>query len=142
MQSSYKEFAKKMFEAVGVKGGSSSPYVWWCLLALCTPEDLPSELLPGEGDEEKASKKVEPKGDVDGEENGEESASSEAAKFRLQDICTPSGCSIVICLLRFPPATIQPLSAGFKKFVKASRDCKIAVKKWKGKGAECETEVQ
>ncbi|OEH80565.1 nucleolar protein 9 [Cyclospora cayetanensis] len=139
LQSSYKEFARKMFEAVGVRGGSATPYVWWCLLGLCTPEDLPSELLPGDEKGEEVQPAESDKKENDSEEINKEATSEhervplEPSQLRLQDICTPSGCSIVTSLLKFPPATIQPLSAGFKKFIKSCRECKLAVRKWKSK---------
>ncbi|KAL8270844.1 hypothetical protein Esti_005215 [Eimeria stiedai] len=135
LQVSYKEFAKKMFEAVGVKGGSATRYAWWCLLTLCLPDDLPSELMAesGAGEEgDKAAKTLEHT-----QEEGEEGKEHDTwSLIRMQDVCTPSGCSIIISLLTFPPATIQPLNAGFKKFIKDCRRCKIAVKKWKGKGVK------
>lgn len=133
LQSSFKDFAKKMFAALGVTGGSSTPYVWWCLLTLCTPEDLPIELLGEEGEGTEGFEE---------EEDGQLISTENASKLRLQDICTPSGCSIIMSLLRFPPATVQPLNAGFKNFVRACRKCQLAVRKWKGKGIEPEVEVQ
>ncbi|KAL8440382.1 hypothetical protein Efla_000270 [Eimeria flavescens] len=141
LQASFKEFAKKMFEAVGVKGGSSTPYVWWCLLGLCTPEDLPGELLASlNGGNEDLGQQADCE-EEEKEETTEGSSSLQpACGIRLQDICTPSGCSIVTSLLSFPAATIQPLNAGFKKFIKVCRNCKIAVKKWKGKGEKPDIE--
>lgn len=127
-----------MFEAVGAKGGSSTPYVWWCLLALCAPEELPGELVADKADGDGAREPEE-----DPQEEQQQATNAETSGLRLQDVCSPSGCSILLCLLSFPPATVQPLNAGFKKFVKTARDCKIAVRKWKKeKGAEPDIEIQ
>ncbi|KAL8448697.1 hypothetical protein Emed_003606 [Eimeria media] len=144
LQNCFKEFAKKMFEAVGVKGGSATRYAWWSLLTLCLPEDLPSELMPESGDNnDEGVEAVDTLENTQKEEEEEEEGKEHeniSSLLRMQDICTPSGCSIIISLLTFPSATIQPLNAGFKKFIKDCRECKIAVKKWKAKGVKPDIE--
>ncbi|KAL8438663.1 hypothetical protein ACSSS7_000005 [Eimeria intestinalis] len=84
LQVCYKEFAKKMFEAVGVKGGSATRYAWWCLLTLCLPEDLPSELMPERGDTKEGDEAAKTLEDTQ-EERGEEREHDTSSLIRMHD---------------------------------------------------------
>lgn len=133
-QVGYREFGRKLFEALGLNAAGASRCAWWSVLTLQPPDSLPSELLVCDGKEET---------DDTGEGREDLGKKTEAVShLKVYDAFCPTGCSVASALLRFPPSSVQVLGSSFKKFVKTARDCKVAVRKYSRKNESPEEEVR
>ncbi|EPT27662.1 hypothetical protein TGME49_266400 [Toxoplasma gondii ME49] len=117
VRTSQADFAKRLFAAFDLHNPKNLPFAWFSLLALARPEGL-SPSLCFFAQQEKA---------------GDEGEQKPHTLRHLSDMVTPTGVSIVLSLLRFPPAAIQPLVGGFKKFVKILKRTSVSVRQWRGK---------
>ncbi|KEP61126.1 UNVERIFIED_CONTAM: hypothetical protein HHA_266400 [Hammondia hammondi] len=111
------DFAKRLFAAFDLHNPKNLPFAWFSLLALARPEGLSASLCFFAQREE-------------GEDEGEKKPHT---LRHLSDMVTPTGVSIILSLLRFPPSAIQPLVGGFKKFVKILKRTSVSVRQWRGK---------
>ncbi|CBZ50877.1 conserved hypothetical protein [Neospora caninum Liverpool] len=119
VRASQGEFAKRLFAALNLQNPKYLPFSWFSLLALAPPEALsPSLCFFGTPDD--------PAAEAEGEKKVH-------TLRHLSEMITPTGVSIVLSLLRFAPAAIQPLIAGFKKFVKILKRTSVSVRQWRGK---------
>ncbi|PFH36750.1 hypothetical protein BESB_049420 [Besnoitia besnoiti] len=113
-------FTKRLFAALRLaQNPQHISFAWFALLALRPPEDLPASFCPF--------------AKADDADEGEAAEKKQPSLRHLTEMLTPTGVSILLNLLRFEPAAIQPLVAGFKKFLKILKKTTVAVRQWRGK---------
>ncbi|KAF8822837.1 hypothetical protein IE077_002381, partial [Cardiosporidium cionae] len=109
-QSCYKKFVRRLFLSFGMHDTSHCHLLWLAILTMVSMEECSVTLEPSIHESTSMDTPV------------LETKEENFLKRKIQ----PSGCSLLFCLLKFPPEFISPLLSGFRKFLAVSSVAKAA----------------